>query len=213
MRLFAATTLLAACAAAHKPVHPEEMSAAAHRREAAFERSRADAWLARHEPPAAAMAPGIQGTDPSITVLELRGPYNPALRHVTAAERHALHALEHERAAAALEAAEEEACRDVPGPARAACPTLGPVVALEPLDDGVRFVLPEGAPVAALLARMRCHLAYARTRGFPASSECPLYVRGVALRAGSDGRSIEVVSHDADVARTIKARAAARRVR
>jgi hypothetical protein len=90
--------------------------------------------------------------------------------------------------------------------ARAACPVLGPVAAIEDLSDGVRLRLTEGASVEAILAHMRCHLAFARTRGFPESSDCPLYMRGVDITKSADGLAIELRSKEPKVIRELQLR-------
>jgi hypothetical protein len=131
-------------------------------------------------------------------------PYNPTDRALADAERHLRHAREHEAAAVALEGFEDAECRDFAPKARAACPLLGPIAAVEDRADGVRFVLAAGAPVEAIVAHMRCHLAFARTRAFTDAGDCPLYKRGVEIAASTDGRGIEVTSRDRSVAQDIQ---------
>ena len=161
-----------ACATTTPPastVKPEDMSAAAHRQEAARERARADDAYARWQPNArtplpAAPAGSVDG--PRMYPIDLY-PYNPTDRALADAERHLRHAREHEAAAVALEGFEDAECRDFAPKARAACPLLGPVASIEDRADGVRFVLAPGAPVAAIVAHMRCHLAFARRAATP----------------------------------------------
>jgi len=54
-----------------------------------------------------------------------------------------------------------------------------------------------------VLARMRCHLAFARARGFERVASCPLYVKGVEIQP-SVPQSLEIVSSDAKVAARIR---------
>jgi hypothetical protein len=60
-----------------------------------------------------------------------------------------------------------------------------------------------------MLALMRCHLAYARTRGFDRAPDCLLYLRGVEINTASDGRGIEVTSREHAVALQIVRRSIA----
>jgi len=125
---------------------------------------------------------------------------------VSDAERHLRHAREHEIAAVALEKYEEVECRNFAPQTRIACPLLGPVRLIEELADGVRIRMAEGAPVDAVLAHMRCHLAFARARGFADAGDCPLYMHGVDITASDDGRAIDVRSGDPTVVREIQRR-------
>ena len=61
--------------------------------------------------------------------------------------------------------------------------------------------------VDAVVAHMRCHLAYARTRGFDTALGCPLYVRGTEIRRARDPRAVEIVGRDATVTNEIRSRA------
>ena len=199
------------CATTSPPastVRPEDMSAAAHREEAARERARADDAYARWQPGAriplpAAPAGSVDG--PRMYPIDLY-PYNPTDRALADAERHLRHAREHEAAAVALEGFEEAECRDFAPKARAACPLLGPVASIEDRADGVRFVLAVGAPVAAIAAHMRCHLAFARARGYADGADCPLYMRGVEIAVSPDGRAIDVTGRDAALVGEIQQR-------
>jgi hypothetical protein len=192
-----------------RAVEPAEMTAAEHRQEAARERSRADDAYARWQPGARAPMPGGttgSGDVPRLYPIDLY-PYNPTDRAIADAERHLRHAREHEAAANALEGFEESECRDFAPKARAACPLFGPVAAIEDLPDGVRLVYAAGAPVDAVVAHMRCHLAFARARGFGDGADCPLYMRGIDIARGADGRGIEITSRERDVARELQLRA------
>jgi hypothetical protein len=202
--------LVGSCATtpAPPPVRPEELSAAGHRQEAARERARAEDAFARYQPTARASMPTAPAgtTDgPRLYPLDLY-PYNPTERAIADAERHLRHAREHEAAAAVLEGFEDAECRDLAPKARAACPVLAPVAAITDRADGVHIVFSAGAAVAATVAHMRCHLAFARARGFADAGDCPLYMRGVEIVASRDGGGVDVVSRDASVAREIQVR-------
>jgi hypothetical protein len=188
-------------------VRPDDLSAERHRREAARERSLADEDRARFEPGANTSLPGVPAMapgSPGVAAGVFWGPYNPTVRYLDAAEKHFAHALQHEAAAAALEAFEEGECRGLAPKTRAACPLVGPVAAVEDLANGARIRLAAGASVEETVARMRCHLAFARTRGFERAPDCPLYVRGVAIAATADGAAVEVTAADAAVAATVR---------
>ena len=164
----------------------EELSAAQHRQEAARERMLA-----------------TQETSPyQVTVF----PVDAKARTIDLAAHHLRHAEEHEAAAAALEASEELECRAIPPKRRAACPLLEPVQDVLYRNDGIRVVFLAGTDVAAMLAEMRCHLAFARARAFTGVAECPLYMRDVEITALPDGNAIEVRSRDPIVASEIKKR-------
>ncbi len=202
--------LVGACASSQKTgaVQPEELSAAGHRQEAANERARAEDAFARYQPSARASMPGgpVGTTDaPRLYPLDLY-PYNPTDRALADAERHLRHAREHEAAATALEGFEEAECREFSPKARAACPVLGPVAAITDRGNGVHVTFADGANVEATVAHMRCHLAFARARGWQDAGDCPLYVRGVEIAASPDGRGVDITSGDAVVAHDIQVR-------
>ena len=187
-------------------VKPEDMSAAAHRQEAARERSHADDAYARWQPGARVAVPGTPAgsvDSPRMYPIDLY-PYNPTDRALADAERHLRHAREHEAAAVALEGFEDAECRDFAPQTRAACPLLGPVLAIEDRANGVHFALPAEAPVQAIVAHMRCHLAFARARAFSDAGDCPLYLRGVEIALSPDGRGIDVTSGDRAVVNAIQ---------
>jgi hypothetical protein len=191
--------------AAHRPAAREPLSADAHRREAGRERMLADEAYAHYQPLMTAPMPGAGGGGADVPRLSpfTMYPFNPTINALKDAERHLRHAREHEQAAQALEQFESAECSQFSAKARAACPVLGPVAAIEDLPDGVRFRLAAGAPIEAVIAHMRCHLAFARARGFPPSSDCPLYMRGVEISLSADGGAIELRSRDSKVVRAL----------
>ena len=197
---------LASCSHSSSTVRPEELSAEQHRQQAARERMLAEDDYARYQPRASGpMAGAVGGPPDGPRVYAIDAfPYNPTERALSQAEAHLRHARQHEEAAAALEHYEEAECKEFQPKMRAACPLLGPVQKIEDLADGVRITLADGVPLAPVLAEMRCHLAFARTRNFEGAPDCPLYLRGVEIAPSSDGAAIEVRSKTPAVARTIR---------
>lgn len=204
-----ALLLVASSCGSSRPsvVKPDEMSAAEHRREAARERALAEADYARFQPTATQPMGGVASPHegPRLYPIDVYR-FNPTEKALDEAERHLRHAREHEAAAAALEQYEEAECTELSPKMRAACPLLGPVQAIDDLADGVRIRYAAGTPIAPVVAHMKCHLAFARARGWKDAGDCPLYMKGVAIAAASDGASIDVRSDDATVAREIQVR-------
>jgi len=203
---FARTTVLltvgaAACTSSGKSVRPDEMSAEAHRQEAA--RVMQEANVEKK----AVSAPPNLALSPNGNPEGYYAPVNPSgPGSDPRPERLNRHAQQHLAAAAALESFEDNECNSVPPATRAACPLLGPAVAVELVNQGVRVRFSETANVPRIVSHMRCHLAYARTRGFDRVTTCALYLRGVEVVAGKDGRSVELVSRDPAVVAAIQER-------
>jgi hypothetical protein len=187
-RLAALCSVAAACATSGGSVPPEESSAEGHRQEAERERE-----TARNLEREAAQRPWQN--DPSYDPDRARNlGIEPANDRMDEAERRRVHARAHEAAAESLERFEADACAGVDPQERAACPLLGPVTAIRDIRGGVRVELALGTPVAALVAGMRCHHAFARTRGFdPAAASCPLYIPGIRIRQSADGKAVEIL--------------------
>jgi hypothetical protein len=181
-------------------VRPDEASAEEHRRIAAHESALADAERAKYDPAARAIPPFQVQNIPEV------GEYNPTERHLKLAATHAAHARQHASAAADLERFEDGACKPLAPAARAACPVLGPIVAVEDIDHGVRLRPADANAIDPLVALMRCHLAYARTRGFANVPDCPLYMRSVEIRLSADGHAIELTSPEAPTVHELRDR-------
>ena len=198
-----AAAFSAGCATT-RPVRPDDMSAAEHRRAAERDRDRAADQMARYDPTALASAPGgFPREDAPYYPIVIYSPFNVTLRHADEAARLAEHARAHEQAAADLESYEEGECRQFPPSTRAACPFLG-AIRVEDLPNGVRLHLPAEMPLDATLAHMRCHLAWARTRGYAPTARCPLYVRGTRIERAPSGDAVDLVSDEASVARRLQ---------
>lgn len=206
VRLLVGCAAMVGLVACTREVRPDDMSAQAHRREAAHERASAEAHQKKFEPGAVARPP----RPPSAGAVadQLFTDYNPTTFHLMEAERHHAHALEHERAAAQLDSFEDAECRPFAPGIRAACPFMGPIRAVEEIDGGVRLHLAAGASVAAVAAHMRCHFAFARSRAFVVS-ECPLTLRGTNVTVSAQGTTIDVMSHDRKITAELRRRASA----
>ena len=194
------------CGQSNQAVRADDMSAEAHRAEAQKESAAAGAErkVAETAPP----PPNLSvsgGNNPQGYYFDAN-IYDTRNQHLARAQQLSAHAREHEAAAAALEKFEEAECREFPASTRAACPLLGPVVGITDVADGVRVEFATGTRADALLAHMRCHLAFAAARGFQDAAACPLYMKGVDVRATAVPTTIEIVGADRRVARDIQAR-------
>lgn len=167
--------------------HPDDMSAANHRAHAAAEDKEAQAHAAQYNPNA--LAPqSVQGGPGYWEVIE----YNPTNVHAVEAADHREHAEAHRKAAAELEKFEEAGCKSFPPETRKLCPLLGTVESAEAIDDGISMKISTQLKREAVLAHVRCHLAFARTEGHNGVPGCPLYLAGVTAKAGADGQTIEL---------------------
>jgi len=204
--ILALSTLSAACAGSQRTVRPDEMSADAHRQEAVKVSEQAITETeTKVPPPNLAANPGGNPEGYFSPV----NPQTPQAEQAARSERLQTHARQHLNAAKDLETSEDAACKSSPGAERAACPLLGPATTVEDIPRGIRIFFAGGARVDAILTNMRCHLAYARARGFAEVNSCPLYVRGVDIVRGPGARSIDIVStsENAKVADEIRVRA------
>jgi hypothetical protein len=176
----------------------QELSADAHRREAARSAEAAARERAQFDPHAVATAPLVE-PNMAGAVAELASTHNPTIEHLRTAAHLQAHAREHAAAAAELELFEDVECGGITPRVRAACPIVS-VVAFKVLPNGVCLHLADPVAEPSTVALMRCHLAYARTRGFERAPDCPLYLLGVEINPASDGRGIEVTSREHAVA-------------
>jgi hypothetical protein len=182
------------------------MSAVAHRRAADRDRALAEAY--------ATAAPAYTPT-PTSPGVPGGGGGTPG-RWLAAGDRtltargeafdHLAHAAEHEALADKIEGFAAAECVDVPAGARAACP-LVPIAAVEDVADGVRLRLRAGEPVDEIVARMRCHLAFARAEGHLRAPDCPLYITGIEIARAPDGSGIDLIARSSAVAKEIRRRA------
>ena len=202
----AVASLPGACGGGSTAVRPDEMSAEAHRREA--QKVARAAQAERQEANAARGMPSVVSAPSSDPMgsFNLPDPEQVRTQHLSRARELSEHGRQHEAAAAYLERFEAAECEAIPPAARAACPFLGPVVEIVDVPGGVEVRFAKGARVDAILAQMQCHFAYARARAFKEVASCPLYIRGIEIRAGATPLAIDVVSSDARVAREVRAR-------
>ncbi len=178
------SSILVGCATT-PGARPEDMSAKSHEEAAAKEAAKAEEHAAKYDP--AGTSAQSSGSDAAFEGAD----FNPTDVHNLQAEKHRRHAADHAAAAEALKGAEEEACRSIASDSRSWCPLLGPVAATQNTSNGVRVTVRKGTDVGALIARIRCHVAFANTQGREGMDRCPLYVAGVQVeRSGPD--SIEL---------------------
>jgi hypothetical protein len=190
----------AACVTQPRP-RPDDMSAAAHRREAERERQIAHDHLDEYVPESImTMASGREDVSHPVVI------YNPTSWHLAEADRHSEHARQHEQAARDLERFEEGECREFPPETRAACPIVGGVAVARVTARGVILELAPGVPFEALAAHMRCHLAFSRARGYDANVTCPVYMKGLTIRADARARTIALEGPDAAAGREVQRR-------
>jgi hypothetical protein len=195
---------LASCAGNGQSVRPDDMSAARHHDEARREELAAHRETDLYDP--GVVPPSLRHEPTGDDWLHTVPVYGLTERHLAKAEEHREHARQHEAAAQFLERSEEVACREIAPAERAACPLLGPVVAITDIGGGVRVRFQEGTRVEALFARMRCHYAFARARAFVPDVACPLYVRGIDIQRAVDPMAIDITAESRAVAREIRAR-------
>jgi hypothetical protein len=199
-----ATALVAACAPTHPGAHPRDMSAAEHREHAAAEDNKAEQHEEQYDPTAEQqMSTG--GPADSFTHSN-SSTYNPTDSHLKEGAGHRDDADEHRDAAEALEDFENEECAKLPPKTRRTCPLLGQLASADNTKDGVRITPADGVNREAMLAHMRCHLAYAATRGFEGMDACPLYIKGVSIEE-SDG-AILLEAKDAASIKVVQQRTA-----
>lgn len=117
--------------------------------------------------------------------------YNPTARHRAHAEKHQAHAREHLDAARVLEGFEEAQCASFPSETRAVCPLIGQLVSVEDIPGGSRVRVADGVEVNALVAHIRCHLAFARARKREGMDTCPLYLEGVRVSRVGPGPEVD----------------------
>jgi hypothetical protein len=190
---------------AHDRVKPDDMSAAAHVNEAQREYAAADREYKQYDPRAGRRATVTsRGADGTSEVT-----FNPTQGHLDAADRLAKHAEQHLAAASELERYANQECKPFEPAIRAACPALGPIAAVEDIRGGVRLRLAPNMPIEAVLAHMRCHLAFAREHGWQPAPDCPLYLKGVDIRRSADGAAIELIARDGKTTDELRRRARA----
>ncbi len=180
---------------------PDDMSADEHRAAAAHEEGESEHHADQYDPDAE-VGQAIRAGEYEFAETY----YNPTENHQRSAERHKTHAAEHLAAAKALEGFEQAECASFPPKTRAVCPILGNVVASQPTPSGATLTLAKDVNVAAAAAHVRCHLAYARTKGHKGMPGCPLYLKGVQSK--TNGNTIDLTISDAEQVKELQRRAA-----
>jgi hypothetical protein len=204
LALAAVVPSLAGCAGGQQRVSLEERSAASHRAEAARDWAMADEQRREYRPDAVARVPNDVGTGGRGELrLQPLTRSNPTERHLEKARSYSAHARAHLVAAARLEDFEATVCRGIAPAVRAGCPLLRGVTRVDDVPGGVRLTFGDPSRLDAVLAHMRCHLAYARVIGFTQPALCPLYVKGIDIRRAPTGDAIEIVATDAGDQATI----------
>jgi hypothetical protein len=193
----------ASCGGPGSTVRLDETSAEGHRQEAARERAAAADVRLHDQPGPGPLGPGM--VDPPGSPPSLR--HDPAEDARLESRWRAEHARDHEAAAQALERFEATECEGIAPLERAACPLLGPVTSIADLPRGVRVQIESSVSVERTVALLRCHHAFARARGFsPTLASCPIYIRGIDIKASADGRAIEITGSTRRQAREVQKR-------
>jgi len=173
------------------------MSVEEHLQEASRERQEAAEARSYYDPRARVQELDGESLDRESSSPEMFHTYNPTTKYLDLADRHLRYAQEHVKAAEALKHFEEQECTQFAPEVRAACPLVtGAVTRVEETKSGVRLYLKKGSEGASLVAQMRCHLAFARARGFKKTASCPLYLKGVSIELVREGTAIEIRSRD-----------------
>ena len=196
--------VLGACSGAAKGSRPDDMSVAGHREASEAEAREAEQHEGRFDPDARATRGGRPGGVRANLPFAER-EYNPTAHHESEGAEHREHARQHEQAAKALEAFEDASCSQIAPTVRGACP-LGAIAGTTLLQNGVRLTVAAGTPVEAVVAHMRCHVAYARSKALVGMDGCALYLRGLQVALSADGKSVEVTSDDPEVVKALQAR-------
>ena len=122
--------------------------------------------------------------------------YNPSLGHLDSEMLLKSHAADHLAAAQVLETFEEAECKAFPPETRAVSPLIGQVESVEGVFGGVSLSFKDGVDVNAAIAHMRCHVAFARTRGRIGMESCPLYIPGITISRGGNSNVVELTIGD-----------------
>jgi hypothetical protein len=200
-----AIALAAGCAATTNGVDPDEMTAASHREESSRTRLQAEAQARKYDESRDqewSATGGPQCRDVSFP----SRVYNPTRKYRAQADALRRHADQHLAAAAELERFTQAECAQFSPEIRKQCPLIGNVVGVEEIESGVSLELRQGMPLDAVVAHMRCHHAFGREHG-AGVHDCPLYIAGIQVELGSDGKSVTITSRDPRSVDTIRKRA------
>jgi hypothetical protein len=198
----AAALLVASCGGAAQGRCPDDMSGASHAR--ASETHEAARQHEAQNDPSANGARESQGGSPARASGDIgTRTQTPTDGHDAAVAEQHQHLGQHIANEQALRQFEGGACRALAPDMRAVCWLLAGVTGVEDVEGGVRIRFVPHFRVEEVLENMRCHFAFARTRGYEGNTGCPLYLRGVEVRAGPGG-TVELVASDPATVRTIR---------
>ena len=184
-----AVLTLGACA--HEKTNADDMSAEAHRAEAAAHRKRAaeNETALRETGQQSSFAGTPVNTGREFTAID-DVTWGAADYRWEVAEHERELARAHEEAADELERFTNAQCAHFDKQMRVKCPLLGTVVEVTDVEGGVHFKLRDGVSKDAVLAHSRCHLAFARKEHREGMDACPLYLNGVEAKADEDGLTL-----------------------
>ncbi len=205
----AAIVLAAMQGCASSGTRPEEMSAEAHRAAAIAEgqeiighlkQNNSEEWRAKQRIGTLANSRVYYNpnaySDPYNPYYDYfwdLGSYNPRVDHLDSVKLLEGHAADHLAAAQVLETFEEAECRAFPPQTRATSPLIGQVESAVSVFGGVGLSFKEGIDVNAAIAHMRCHVAFAGTRGRIGMKSCPLYIPGIKISRGGNSNVVELL--------------------
>ncbi len=206
------TAVASGCAPA-PPAHPEQMSAADHRRAAAEEEQKALTEEGK-APTTTAISVGlpvvanINADATELGEIQNQGSGQVEVASGSSKEARALrrHAQGHLRAAAELEQFTDSKCEDVPKSARTGSPLADKLSAVEDVDKGVRLVLKPGVDAPKLLAALRCHRAFARERNYEGGDECPLYLPKLILLLEPGNKAVRMTTTESSYVSALRSR-------
>lgn len=175
-RLSLLVLLLGSLTACTQGVRPDDMSAQKHEAAAAKEERAAET----HE-----------------KFVQAMGPYNVRYKsqHEANAESARRHAEMHRAAAEALRTSEAKECAGVTDADRAECPLIH-VERAEDKADGVVLWLAAGSSPEGVAQQMRCHIAFASTRGREGMDGCPFFVKGISVAAVPGQNAVKLSAPD-----------------
>jgi hypothetical protein len=195
--------MVALTACQRQQVRVDETTVAGHEAEAARERRLAEKERRAYDPDREELREvrplaRTGGDAPSGELITI----NPTDVHLRAAEARRRHAAAHDQAAQALKAFEDRACADVAAEHRVACPSLL-ATTVQIIPQGIRLLCGPQR-LDTVLAQMRCHLAFARARGYGQPELCPFALPGVQAEPAIDHSGVELRSDDPATVRLLQ---------
>jgi hypothetical protein len=185
---------------------PQPVTARDHEEAAAREEREALAHEESYDPNARA-TDGPQGLGP--LVVYGTDVYNPTEQELVEAAEHRAHAEAHRRIADDLRTFAEAECARFPESTRAACPLLLDLTSVDDIEGGVRMSFAADAAIAPVVDHIRCHIAFAASRGIEGMESCALYVPGTAVNVDENVVFLTTVrpEHVAELRRRVREQA------